>query len=375
MGAGGVKCCLNFLSAEAAPDAKALARERIAHSDYKRIIELSNPSLPDYGVDEQFQKSDQRHWTIKCEKCGEWTALDKEFPTKLNKEVKIILPRPDGTWYRACKQCGGELDLSNGEWVADYSDRDIHGYRISQLFSVKVDPGEIVKEYRTTRYPDRFFNMKVGIPWADLERRLDQASVLSLCATEDPELNPDDVRILGVDTGRALHAVILQRNPYSDDQPIKMLHIGAYRDFSDLDMLIKRFDISQVVIDGLPETHATRDFASRHDGVFLCFFNDHQKGVAKWSWRDLKVEVNRTEALDASKEAIRQNRVILPRRLPIVEEFARHMTADAKILDEDEETGIKKYRYVRTGENHFSMAFTYAWMAATNLQFPVAYNY
>jgi len=29
-----------------------------------------------------------------------------------------------------------------------------------------------------------------------------------------------------------------------------------------------------------------------------------------------------------------------------------------------EDTGIKKYRYIRTAENHFSMAFTYAWMAA-----------
>ena len=32
---------------------------------------------------------------------------------------------------------------------------------------------------------------------------------------------------------------------------------------------------------------------------------------------------------------------------------------DAKVLDEDEETGIKKYRYIRTGTNHFSLAFTY----------------
>ena len=38
--------------------------------------------------------------------------------------------------------------------------------------------------------------------------------------------------------------------------------------------------------------------------------------------------------------------------------------ADAKVLDEDAETGAKKYRYVRVGEDHFSLAFTYAWMAA-----------
>jgi hypothetical protein len=31
---------------------------------------------------------------------------------------------------------------------------------------------------------------------------------------------------------------------------------------------------------------------------------------------------------------------------------------DAKILDENEETGAKKYRYIRSGEDHFSLAFT-----------------
>ena len=41
------------------------------------------------------------------------------------------------------------------------------------------------------------------------------------------------------------------------------------------------------------------------------------------------------------------------------------MAADARILDEDPDTGAKKFRYVRTGEDHFSLAFTYAWIAAT----------
>src|SRR5262249_21401751 len=165
---------------EAEPNAKAMAKERLAHSGYKRIIELSNPSLPDYGIDEQYQISDQRHWTIKCGSCGEWTCLEKEFPMKLGQEVRIILPRPDGSFYRACPKCGAELDLNSGEWVADYEDREIHGYRISQLFSSTVDPGEIIKEYRMTRYADRFYNLKIGVPWADLDRRLDIGSVLSL---------------------------------------------------------------------------------------------------------------------------------------------------------------------------------------------------
>ena len=141
---------------EAEPNAKVMAKERLAHSGYKRIIELSNPSLPDYGIDEQYQLSDQRHWTIKCGSCGEWVCLEKEFPTKIGQEVRIILPREDGTFYRACPKCSTELDLDAGEWVADYPSREIHGYRISQLFSSLVDPEEILKEYRQTRYADRF---------------------------------------------------------------------------------------------------------------------------------------------------------------------------------------------------------------------------
>ena len=46
---------------ETTPEMKSLAKERLAHSDYKRTVELSNPSLPDYGIDEVFQQSDQRH--------------------------------------------------------------------------------------------------------------------------------------------------------------------------------------------------------------------------------------------------------------------------------------------------------------------------
>ncbi len=169
---------------EAAPAAKAMALERLAHSDYKRVIELSNPSLPDYGIDESTSNPTSGTGRLKCPACGAWTALDKEFPLKLGEEVRIILPRPDGTFYRACPKCSAELDLDAGEWVADFPDRPIHGYRISQLFSSKVDPGEILREYRTTRYPDRFYNLKIGIPWADLERRLDMSTVLALCSEE-----------------------------------------------------------------------------------------------------------------------------------------------------------------------------------------------
>ena len=350
---------------EATPDAKAMARERLSHSDYRRIIELSNPSLPDYGIDEVFQRSDQRHWQVKCPACGIWTSPDEEFPRKLGQEVKIILPRKDGGFYRACPKCQAELDMGAGEWVAAFPSRSIHGYRISQLISSKVDPGEILEEYRTTRYPDRFFNLKIGIPWADLERRLDAASVLALCSDAPLAESSKEPCVMGVDTGKALHTVILE---HSKTGPHRLVYLKECHAFSELDELIQRFNVQRCVIDSLPETYATREFALRHRGiVYMSQFIEAQRGGPKWDWTTQLVAVNRTDALDGSRAAIRQELVVLPRRQPVIDEFADHMTHDAKVLDEDEETGIKKYRYVKTGTNHYSFAFTYGWMGLSNL--------
>ena len=131
---------------------------------------------------------------------------------------------------------------------------------------------------------------------------------------------------------------------------------------------MNRFKIDRCVIDGLPETHATRAFATRHRGrAFMNFFNEHQRGAAAWVQQAQTVQVNRTEAIDASRAAVRENKLTLPRQDPLIDLFAQHMAADAKVLDEDEKTGVKKFRYIKTGENHLSFAFTYAWMAATDM--------
>jgi hypothetical protein len=170
--------------------------------------------------------------------------------------------------------------------------------------------------------------------------------------------------VMGVDTGKDLHAVIL-RGDDADWEKHHLVHAGVYQDFSELDELIIRFGVVRCVIDGLPETHATREFARKHGSrVSMNFFNENQRGAAKWDDEAQTVQINRTEALDASRAAVRGKKLVLPGQSPIIEEFARHMSADAKILDEDEETGAKKYRYIRTGVDHFSLAFTYAWMAA-----------
>ena len=123
---------------------------------------------------------------------------------------------------------------------------------------------------------------------------------------------------------------------------------------------MKRFSVRRCVIDALPEIHATRAFAQRHRGrVWLNYFQESQRGSYRWDREEGIVHENRTETLDASRQVIRDGKVILPRHSRLVEEFADHLAADAKRPVEDEQTGARSYRYIRTGVDHFSLAFTY----------------
>ena len=226
-----------------------------------------------------------------------------------------------------------------------------------------MDPGEILREYRKTRFPERFYNLKIGIAWADAQNVLLPSAVLALCGDQPIAESSEQPCTMGVDTGRDLHAVISRW----DGDRRRVVYIGILQEYAELDDLMKQFEVRRCVIDALPEIHATRAFARRFPGrVWLNFFNENQRGSYRWDEKDRVVRENRTEALDASQRLIREGQVILPRRLPLLEEFAAHMSSDAKRLLEDEETGSQVYRYIRTGTDHFSLAFTYDCIAWSN---------
>ena len=125
---------------EAPQNAVDMAMERMAHSEFKEVMKLSNPTLPDYGIDKAFQQTDQRYWLLKCQKCGESTCLEDTFPD--------CLLEVGGRVIRACSRCKAELDSALGEWVAKKpSITDKRGYHYSQLFSAYVNPADILKEF------------------------------------------------------------------------------------------------------------------------------------------------------------------------------------------------------------------------------------
>ena len=166
---------------------------------------------------------------------------------------------------------------------------------------------------------------------------------------------------MGVDQGKDLHVVIGKRHYQKAG---KIVHLGIYKDWADLDRLMKNFRVSRCIVDALPEIRNARAFAERNKGrVFLNYYNDHQKGSYKWNEKDFTVACNRTESLDASHNEVMNDQVILPKEGETVRVFAEHLHNVAKKLEEDEETGSKRYVYVRLGPDHFRHAYNYETMA------------
>jgi hypothetical protein len=323
---------------EAPPNAVDMALERMSHSEFKEVLKLSNPTLPDYGIDKAFQETDQRYWLLKCEKCRMYTCLEDTFP-----ECLISF---NGKVIRACQKCQSELNPSVGRWVAKrLSVTDKRGYHYSQLFSHFVDPADILHQYRTTNNLQDFWNLKIGIAYVEAQNRLSVQEVLALCLIDGIASEDRGPCYMGVDQGKDLHVVIGKKHPV---QAGKIIHLGVYKDWEELDRVMKNFNVSRCVIDALPETRNARAFAERHKGkVYLCYYNEYQKG-------------------SASHREIMERTIILPKECEITRTFAEHLHNVAKKLEEDEDTGSKRYVYVKLGPDHFRHAYNYEAMARQN---------
>jgi hypothetical protein len=350
-----------------------MANERMGHSEIGDLLFLSNPTLPDYGIDALFQTTDQRFWLLKCPKCNHFTDLVSTFPK--------TLIRVKGKTIRACEKCQAELDPEVGLWVAKRPEiLERRGRQFSQLYSMSRNssPENILRQFETTKNMPDFYNLKVGIAYVDAKDRLTQEQILDCCGQNSMVSQSSSGTYMGVDQNNNFHVVIGKKT----DKGGEIVHIGEYKGNVDktgegwkfLDELMTRFKVMRCVVDYLPETKHARAFAERFPGrVFLNFYNKHQKGNYNWNEGTMMVQVNRTESLDASHKEIVDHTIVLPRENEVVQEFAKQCHNVAKKLVTDEETGSQYYEYMRLGPDHYRHAFNYECMArqdAPELMFP-----
>ena len=241
-----------------------LALERMAHSMIKEEAYLSTPSIPDFGIDRLYNQSDQRVWIIRCEGCGAETCLEIEFPN-------CLLELQDGRIIRACKKCKREIFPRNGRWVAQYPERskEMVGWWISQLNSIFVDPGKILKAYNDppNRNLAEVYNSKLAQAYISAENRLTVNDVYSCCGQEAMQTQARGPCCMGVDIGKILH-VIVGFKPR--EEVLQICYLARVSSFNDLHDIARKFNVKRAVLDIEPETRKAREFQA---GSLTPFFS------------------------------------------------------------------------------------------------------
>jgi len=347
------------------PSAIAKALARMGDSETKHEVYISNPGLPDHGIDLIWQQSDQRFWYRKCS-CGRWMSADLEFPESVHL-------REDDTGYIACKKCGKEVPPwsgpGTGEWVKTLTEDKslMEGHHWSQLTSVRNDPGEILKEFLDPPQGniDDVYRLRLGLPHIQAEDKLNVNVIQECCGGDAMSSRHSGPCAMGVDVGKVKHVVIGTRIGGKQYRILKAAQVSTWEEIHDL---AKWYSVKSSVIDIRPYEDAARTFQKEESyEVFLCEYTESSIVKVQFNRDSGVVKANRTEICDRSHALFADRRVILPRKdSPQMKTFLIQVGNMAKVLETNKRSGqqIFRYRTVGTGGDHYRHAMNYFLLAA-----------
>jgi len=356
------------------PDHVGTAINRLDASPWQLLTYLSTPTLPNYGIDAQYQTSDMREWLVRCPKCEEKQPLDWE------KNVRILGPQANPTRvYFGCIRCDQEItlpDIQKGEWVPQQPSlsMEMRGYHISQMMTTPAP-----KLYSLFRDPatstSEFYRKRLGRPYTMAGGSLEREDLLVHCFHEPYglELIPDgrSAYFLGVDQGNQLQAVVAKVEPGKRTPRIVHVELIPFEEgFERVAQLMVQFKIRKAVIDGDPNRHPVKDLQKQFPGRILMADYVEQRERFLVKKHDQKVAthvtINRTEAFDDLVASIRKDVWGLPgdpsNLSPQVETLIEQVTSikrdieKRKTLSGEEEVAV--WRKLRA--DHLAHAWLYA---------------
>jgi hypothetical protein len=355
------------------------AIDRIGASTNPVIRKLSTPTVERFGIDDEYDKSDQKIWMLKCSHCNHWQELDW-FRNIVDVQKDDHRPQPyhtgrDGTIRAVCAKCHKVLDgTTKGRWVAKYPDRSISGYHISKLFA-DVRPTKVLNDLYdrfisaqgNPTKEQRFYNSDLGLPYTAKGSKITDNLLMSCVDLDYAELPMKaENTVCGVDIGNQLHVHISR----IENGKRRKVFIGVVTDYNELHNLAVRYGVRLGVMDAGPEIHEPRRFVRSHPGWYLCRYNKDDR-VGGTGYDDIKVDhvarsisANRTETLDASFQDYLDRRVILPKNYRSIDngDFAKQMTIPTRIKQERPDG---TFRHIWTkGEDHHRHADNYEAIAA-----------
>lgn len=265
---------------------------RLQHSKYQWEWYFSNPSVPGHGVDKWWEKSDQKHWFIRCSGCNhdQYLTMDN------------VMDGESGPYF-GCTQCKKELDRRFGRWVRRFQDREVSGYWISLLMCPWVSASKIL-EYKREKSEEFFANFVLGQPYIGKGNVLTRQMILQ---NLQDRINPQDTRpIIGVDTGTAIKLCV--GNKYGT------FYYNETNDYEELRALMLRWKDAICVIDQGGDIIGPRKLRDEFPGrVYLCFFrpSSNSDELIKWNDEQRTVTVDRDRLIQTVVDEFVEKRMPL----------------------------------------------------------------
>jgi hypothetical protein len=358
-----------------------LAKERQSGYDINKTWEISTPTIDGFGINLTFEASTQNEYFFKCPSCSR--SINLTFPESMEICGDDFNDPSLHNSYTKCSICQAKLPyeskgewLQNGRWIPKFEGRNTEGWGISQLYSPTVSPGKFLESYfRAKTNPadeQEFFNSKLGQPHVVDGAKLNEKDIDS-CIGDHVTYQQNNAGLvtMGVDVGNELHFEIDKWyiGPNTVDlnaeARCQVLAVGKVIHFEELDVIMRKFNVSSCVIDMQPERRKAYEFATRFWGhVRLCFYGRGIQGkqIHLGQEDELTLTVDRTSWLDLALGRFRTKSISLPQDIP--REYKRHMMSLVRIYEKDVD-GNPIGKYVKAGSeaDHFAHARNYSEMA------------
>lgn len=349
------------------PSVVEVLDSRLTHSDLKWWWKFSTPSIPNYGIDAEYRKSNQYHFVVRCLHCNKRQEI--KYPRNVNRK-KI---RGNRIRFWGCIKCGKELNRIQGVWEARYPNRAYHGYMIPPTICPWIQPDDIERSKKKYKNEKSFQNYALGRAYSTGADVLSRELMLSRMEVGRP-FNPmlDTLTFMGVDQGDVQHYVIARMV----NNRREILKVGTTRSFDQIAALIKDWNISKCVMDALPNKVPATKMAKDHYGrLLLAFYKDFDEEFDVKESKNIKygLILDRTNTLDMTAASWREGESVVILNQAGMERMyddpsgneafiqqMGNMTRDERL---NERTGKSRAVWVKTGPDHYRHADNYCYIA------------
>ncbi len=360
-----------------------LALERQSGQVEKQDWKISTPTVPNYGINKYYNESTREHFFFPCPSCSKMTEL--RFPECLVITCDDFTDPKVEESHLICKECKNRLEhktkptwLAPGQWVPEAPGRIARGFYINQLYSPTVEPANIAKMYLRSltdkTAEQEFRNSKMGEAHLVEGAQVNDTEIEACIGEYKKQSGATNGLItMGVDVGGWCHVEICmwdikQGAPATDVNMYsrcRVIWFGKVRNFEELDVLMRQYNVTFSVIDAQPERRKSYEFATRFWGkVKTCFYGNSVRGrsITESDNSDQSITVDRTSWLDLSLGRFHMGKKAITIPSDVDHEYKSHMKALARRYEKDS-NGNQVGRYIEIGPDHYAHAHNYAEIA------------